>query len=485
MPAQSALCAGPVIWLRTVKPRLVPRTIPGLVFAMALVSGVISVLVAGAMIYVVHREMERQLDQTIEVETNALLDFYKDHDFTALAHVVAVRDQRALAMGNVGYLAGMNEDGRAIAHILVDAEGKRRAGTFAADLPPPGWSEFVRFRRGDGTMGVAQAMNSPLTGGGSLVVAADRAVIDQMDWKMLQLFALGYGVLLVLGVVVSLGFGRAIQSRLAGIETSAKAIMAGDLSRRMPLDGSGSEFDRLSLVLNRMLDRMGALRDNLRQVSGDIAHDLRTPLQRVRNKLERAAISAEGTPTQDQLHHAIAEIGGLLDLFSSLLAISEIEGQSVRARFVPVDLQQAVEEIIEVYRPTFEDCGRRLDFIGVPTTVRGDRRLLQQVVANLLDNTLLHAGSSTGSHILLEHVGERAVLKVHDNGPGIPPSEHERVFKRLTRVDASRSTPGHGLGLNLVAAIVDVHDGTVGIEPSQEGLTMKIELPLQTGAEHP
>lgn len=447
---------------------------------MALVSGGVAIFVSGATIVVVHRELERQLDQTIQTETDALLDFYRDHDFAALADMVALRDRRELG-GGVGYLVGGDTDRRTIAHMLVDAQGKRRAGTFAAEIPPPGWSEFVRFRRPDNTEGMAQAMNSPLPGGGYLVVAADRSVIDQMHWKMLRLFAIGYGVLLVLGIGISLASGRVIQRRLTGIETSARAIIAGDLSRRMPLDGSDSEFERLSQILNRMLDRIGDLLDNLRQISGDIAHDLRTPLQRVRNRLEVAAISSSGAPVKEDLHAAVNEIDGILDLFSSLLAISEIEGQSVRARFTAVDMYEAIEQIVEIYRPSFEDCGRTLIFGGVPAIVWGDRRLLQQVMANLLDNALLHALGSTGSHISLERDDHCVRIIVRDDGQGIPSEEHQRVFKRLTRVDMSRTTPGHGLGLNLVAAIIAAHGGRVGIEPSEEGLTVGIYVPLTVG----
>ena len=457
--------------------RYSPRTIRGLVLTIALVSGVVTALLAVAMILVVHWELERQLDQRIEVETHALLDFYETHGFDALAQVVALRDRRS-GTGDMGYLAGVDEAGRATAYILVDAHGKRRAGAFSADIPPLGWSEFVRFSRPDGTAGVAQAMNSRLSSGGNLIVAADRSIIDQMHWKMLKLFAAGYGALLVLGIAVTIGFGRAIRRRLTGIEASAEAIMAGDLSRRMPLDGSGSEFDRLSRVLNRMLDRMGALLDNLRQVSGDIAHDLRTPLQRVRNRLEETAKATSGTPFHDQIDATIAETDALLDLFSSLLAISEIEGQSIRARFVSLDLYQAIEEIVEIYRPTVEDNGRTLELTGAAAVVQGDRKLLQQVVANLLDNALLHAPNSTFIHISIGQGGEQVIVKVQDDGPGIPPLEHERVFRRLTRLDASRSTPGHGLGLNLVTAIVTAHGGTVAIEPTSTGLTIKVVLPL-------
>lgn len=453
-----------------------PQTVRGLVLAVALICGVVTTLLAIGATAFVHRELERQLDARIEAETKGLLGYYEDHGFEPLARLITVREQR-LGLGAVGYLAGVDVAGRSTAYLLIDAQGRRRAGNLAAAVPKPGWSEFVRFRRPDGSTGVAQALNSALTHGGQLIVAADRSVIQQMHWTMLKLFGAGWAVTLLLTTAAIIGFGRVIRYRLNGIETSAEAIMAGDLSRRMPLDGSRGEFDRLSLILNRMLDRISALLDNLRQVSGDIAHDLRTPLQRVRNRLDAMTNAAAGAAHEDQLYAAIQDMDDLLDLFSSLLAISEIEGQSIRAGFKPVRLDEAVGEMADIYRPAMEDEGRAITVRTQPVFVRGNRRLLQNVVANLLDNILLHTPRGTPVWIGLDREGDRAVLTVRDEGPGIPPAEHERAFRRLTRLDASRSTPGHGLGLSLVAAIVEAHGGTVGIVPSEAGLTIEIALP--------
>jgi len=456
-----------------------PRTVRGLALAVALICGAVTTLLAvGATLYV-HRELERQLDARIETETKGLLGYYEDHGFEPLVQFITMREQR-VGPGAIGYLSGVDAANRSTAYLLIDAQGRRRAGNLMAAVPKPGWSEFVRFRRPDGSTGVAQAMNSTLSDGGQLIVTADRAVIQQMHWAMLKLFGIGWAATLLLTTAAIIGFGRVIRYRLNDIEASAQAIMAGDFSRRMPLDGSRGEFDRLSLILNRMLDRMGALLDNLRQVSGDIAHDLRTPLQRVRNRLDAMTNAAAGAAHEDQLYAAIQDMDDLLDLFSSLLAISEIEGQSVRADFKPVRLDEAVGEMADIYRPAMEDEGRAFTVRTAPAIVRGDRRLLQNVIANLLDNALLHTPAGTPVWIGLERKVDQAILTVRDEGPGIPLAEHERAFQRLTRLDASRSAPGHGLGLSLVAAIVEAHGGKVGIAPSEPGLTIEIALPVQS-----
>ena len=453
-----------------------PRTIRGLVITVALISTVMSLLLFAAMILVVHHELERQLDQRIEVETRSLLGAYNDRGFAELARIVDMRD-RNRSPSQIGYLAGVDDEGRATGYMLVDAQGKRRAGSLDAPIPPPGWSEFLRFRRTDGSWGEAQALNTQLPGHSQLIITADRAILDAMHWKIFKLFAAGFGLMATLSLIVTIGFGRAVRHRLTSIETSAQAIMGGDLSRRMPLDGSGSEFDRLSDVLNRMLDRMGELLENLRQVSGDIAHDLRTPLQRVRARLDAMTPKAKGTALQQDLETVNRDTEELLDLFSSLLAISEIEGQSIRSRFVAFDLLQAVEDIADLYRPAIEERGATLTLAGEPVSVSGDRKLLQQVVANLLDNSLIHAPNAKRIDISVERAGRDAILLVSDDGPGIPPSEHQHIFRRLTRLDASRSKPGHGLGLSLVDAIMRAHDGTVSIEPTTVGLRICCSLP--------
>lgn len=457
--------------------RWLPQSIRGLVLSVALLSTLVTLVLGAATILVVHWELERQLDQRIELETRALLAHYRENGFDALAHAIALRDHQS-ARDDIGYLAGMDGSGRSTAYLLVDAAGRRRAGSFAAIAPPPpGWSEFVRFQRPDGSIGDAQAMNSRLAGGGQLVVAADRTVIYRMHRLLLKVFAVGFGVLLLLNLGVMIGFGRVIRHRLTAIEVSADAIMAGDLRRRMPVGQSGSEFDRLSEVLNRMLDRMNLVLDNLRQASGDIAHDLRTPLQRVRGNLEQAIALTDDPRTRAKLDETMAGIEDALTLFSALLAISEVEGQSVRARFRPLDLGRAVDDLVAIYQPAIEDSGRTLRLDCRPVWVSGDRMLLQQAIGNLLDNALLHTPVRTAIRVRVEQTGDTAVIRVQDDGPGIPASQRQRVFQRLVRLDASRSAPGHGLGLSMVRAIARAHGGSATIEPADQGLSVRIELP--------
>ncbi|WP_246604969.1 HAMP domain-containing sensor histidine kinase [Aquisediminimonas sediminicola] len=444
---------------------------------MAVSSGVITGLLGLATYTLVHEEIERQINQRIKIEADALLDHRRDHGFAALVKLVNTRDRRS-APDDLSDQEGTDESGRGMGYIVTDALGTRRAGSLIAAMPPPGWSEFVHFHKPDGKIGIAQAINMTLPDGGQLVVAADRSIVDEMDLSLLELFVVGFGLILAVGTTAVIGLGRLVRRRLSAIEVSATAIMAGDFTRRIPVHPSGDEFDRLSLILNRMLDRIQALLDNLKQISSDIAHDLRTPLSRLRTRLEAVEQISAGTPQQPLLVSAIDETDDLLELFSAILAISEIEGQSARSRFLSVDLKEAVEEIVEAYRPAIEQAGMTFNLSIATATVLGDRKLLQRCIDNLLDNVLVHTKAGTTIMLSVEKRQNMVALTIADNGPGIPSIDQERVFQRLTRLDRSRSTPGHGLGLNMVSVIVSAHDGRIQIVPTPVGLTVEILLPV-------
>jgi signal transduction histidine kinase len=297
-----------------------------------------------------------------------------------------------------------------------------------------------------------------------------------MDATLLRLFVSAFGLLLVTGVLVIFGFGRVVQRRLRAFEGSARAIIAGDIDQRVAVDGSGGEFDQLARVLNQMLDRISLLVASLRDVSTALAHDLRTPLSRVRAQLEQAEALATEPPQRVLLENTLAETDDLLALFASLLAIAELDSQNIRRRFVRLDLGDAVAEIAEAHRPTIEDAGLSLEVHAISAPIRGDRALLQRLVGNLLDNALVHAPPGTRIRVTVERQMQHVILWVADDGPGIPVEHHARVFERLVRLDTARSRPGHGLGLSMVAAIVSAHSGRIGIGAAQQGLSLEMHF---------
>ena len=262
------------------------------------------------------------------------------------------------------------------------------------------------------------------------------------------------------------------------VTRTAEAIIAGDLSQRIALAGSGDDFDRLSTTLNLMLDKIQNLLENLRQVTNDIAHDLRTPLARLRQQLEDTRIRASTSADYElAIDRAITEADTLLDTFSALLRIAQIEAGVRRSSFRSVDLSDVMRRVAEAYGPALEDSGRFLvTDIADMVAIVGDRELLVQLIANLVENALRHTPTGTTVTMRLSRADGRACAEISDNGPGIPEDERNRVFRRFYRLERSRTTPGNGLGLSLVAAIVELHDAAIEIADSAPGMKVTIRF---------
>jgi signal transduction histidine kinase len=264
--------------------------------------------------------------------------------------------------------------------------------------------------------------------------------------------------------------------RVERIGRTSREIAEGDLSRRLPLTGKDDELDHLATDLNRMLDRMELQFETVRQVSSDIAHDLRTPLARLRQRLERAR---DGASQPDAIERAIADTDAILVTFAALLRIAEIESDSQAGRFAAVDLTETLRTVAEVYEPMAEEGGQALlTDIDDALTVTGDRAMLAQMIANLLENALRHSPSRSTIRLTARRNAAQVEVVVEDNGPGIPAEDHAKVFRRFYRREASRTSPGNGLGLALVAAIAARHRALVTLEDAQPGLRVRLSLPV-------
>ncbi len=399
-----------------------------------------------------HEALEQQLDHRIAAETKALIDEGDDGP-TGIA--MAIRRREAA------------RSTASLAYRLVDAAGRQVAGQLDARVPTkPGYVELLPYIE-DGERRVAQSLTTTLPSGHRLLVAADRAVINEMDATLLRLFAGAFGAMLLLGIAAAWIVGAVTRARLARIDGTALAIIDGDLARRVPVTGSGDEFDGVAATLNRMLDRIAGLMDNLRQVSSDVAHDLRTPLTRLHNRLDEALASDDRAVQREAIEAAAREARDLLEVFAALLRIAEVEGMSARAQFTDVALSALVSDLVDVYRPAMEASGHRLESVIAPgISIQGDRRLLQRLLSNLLDNAVAHTPTGTKVTVALERIGTSVRLSVADDGLGVSPEAAATLFQRFTRADSSRSTSGHGLGLAMVSAIVAAHGGSVAVQPS-------------------
>ena len=416
--------------------------------------------------------LQNQLDDRIRSETDDLLNVYRSDGMGGLAREIAHHENQG----------GINQMG----YILTDSRGKRQAGRIRAVTPRAGWTTIYFIDDSEGADD-GRAYTAVLGNGGRLVVIADQEPIEAIGKTLLIQFLIAFGAMLIIGAGGGALLTRVLRRRLEGINRTATAIIGGDLGKRMPLDGSNSEFDRLALTLNQMLERIGDLMENLRQVSGDIAHDMRSPLNRLRQKLE-ASLAGNVTPkAQHQaVEEALAQADALMELFAALLGISEIEGNRRKSAFRPLSLDVVVVEICEAYQPAVEDAGFSMACDIEPgCCVSGDRHLLGQALTNLLDNCLRHTPSGTAIAIQLMKMGDEIELTVSDDGPGVPEKFQDEMLRRFARMEASRSTTGNGLGLSLVKAVFEAHGAKLVLSDNQPGLRVIVTFACAEIAEKP
>ncbi len=344
--------------------------------------------------------------------------------------------------------------------------------------------------KSDGAQHAAVGIEIPVQAGVSLVVARN---IDQQRafaaWLQKSAF-LGIGLL----TLVALGFGwwssRQLSRRIADIATTARSIMDGDFHERIPLDGAGTEFDDLASGLNAMFARIEDLMQALKEVSDNIAHDLKTPLTRLRNSAEAALREQDPTAHRVGLERVIEEADGLIQTFNALLLIARLEAGAVDATRVDCDISELVRDVAELYQPVADDAGLALTIEAVqPLHSCVNRQLIGQAVANMVDNaikysqgTVTSAKGSIAVSVASSPSGDIEIT-VADRGPGIPLRDRERATKRFVRLEQSRSRPGTGLGLSLVAAVARLHGGAIRLEDNEPGL--RIVLTLPHGAEAP
>ena len=245
------------------------------------------------------------------------------------------------------------------------------------------------------------------------------------------------------------------------------------------MNGSGDDLDKLASSLNRMLDRIGLLMDALRNVSTDIAHDLRTPLSHLRQQLEVARNEAADAPAHvATIETALAKTDSILDTFSAILRIAQIESGSRRAGFRQIELGEIVSSLVQSYGPTAEEQNRKLFSNIAPVgKIDGDRELIVQLIVNLLDNAIRHTPEGTSIWVNVSQTSDVVAVEVADNGPGVPGPERERILERFYRREASRTTPGSGLGLSLVNAVAGLHRASLHVLDNSPGLKFRIEFP--------
>jgi len=420
--------------------------------------------------------LDRQTDAAINADVQGLSERYTEGGLLALEETIEQR------------LAG-NVDDDAL-YLLADPGLRRMAGNlehWPARMPLDfAWDELAIERAG--IRGMARVRQFQLAGGFHLLVGRDVEVRRQMARLLTDALLWSAGVMLVLGTVGAVAVRGLFRLTLADVSATAAAISAGDLTRRVRVSGHGDEFDLLAETINDMLDRIGRLMDGVRQVSNSIAHDLRTPITRARVRLEDAATHAQNeTDLRAAIERAVTDLDGVVAVFQALLRIAEIEAGARRSAFAPFDLAPVLLDLADLYGAVAEERGQRLAVDIAPAVPAiGDRDMIQQAVANLLDNALKF--TPEGGVIQLSATAEPSQgvhIVVADQGPGIPEADRTRATERFFRGESARSTPGSGLGLTLVQAVVTLHGGWLRLEDNHPGLRAEMRIAARGRFEGP
>ncbi|MGD0721688.1 MAG: ATP-binding protein [Roseiarcus sp.] len=462
--------------------------------AFFLLSAIGSGLVLAAVAWQVQAVVDDETASTIEAEAAGLAEQYAQGGIRQLGVVIERRTR---------------EPGSSL-YLLTDFSGQPLAGNVArlpqGVLDRPGLVE-TPYETVDQISVDRSALAKIflLPGGFRLLVGHDLRDRARIGGVMVRALATSLIFLTALGGFGGLFVARRVLTRIDAMSRSAHAIMAGDMSERLPVTGSGDELDRLALNLNEMLGRIDELMAGLREVSDNIAHDLRTPLTRLRNHAE-AALRMEGDKSDYRaaLERTIEESESLIRVFNALLMIARAEAGADRAGMVEFDLGQAARGVAELYEPVAEEAGVALRLDVTPgLRLIGNRELIGQSIANLLDNALkygapapvlaLTAGGAgpvgaepaptphSAVTLCVREVGGAVEIAVGDHGPGIAPGDRARVFGRFVRLEGARSRPGSGLGLSLAAAVARLHGGAVRLEDNAPGLRVVLTLPGAVG----
>ena len=438
-------------------------------------SAVVLTVVAWQVIKLVDAETQ----QTIAEQAKGLAEQYDAGGVRRLGQVIEARSRQP---GSSLYL-------------LTNNAGEPLAGNVAQ--LPPGVLEHVGVvdtpyeTVGENSPGRhALARIFALPGGFRLLVGRDLGDRARIGAVMVHAMAVSLVFFAALAALGALFVARRVLRRIDAMNCSARAIMAGDLSLRLPVSGSGDELDRLAAGLNEMLSRIAELMTGLREVSDNIAHDLRTPLTRLRNHAELALNTAEDPATyRAALERTIEELDGLIRVFNALLMIARAEAGGQSAGMASFDLGEAVESVVELYEPVADENGASLKVETEPgLTAYGNRELIAQAVANLIDNAVKHGAPEDETAARAEIVvvakrdGAGIAIEVADHGPGIPIEERGLALERFGRLEGARSRPGSGLGLSLAAAVMRMHGGALRLDDNNPGLKVTATLPAAAEA---
>lgn len=429
---------------------------------------VVAFVITGLITYqFLKQELLRELDASIKEIHAVVASTYAPDDLEDL-------------ISTVNTYARLNKADERI-FAVVGADGKQIAGNFSGGRLQDGISDVSSEDiglKGD----IDYRVMSGMIGDKRLIVGQSYSETDRLEDITFMSFVWATVLVVALAIIGGVLLASRAQRRLDGIANAMNAVSHGQLDARVPLQGNGDDLDMVARQINKALDRLSILVETMRQVSADIAHELKTPLNRLKMQIETAITGEErGVKVTGALLGARDEADQINATFEALLRISQIEAGARKTRFQQVDIAEVMASVFEIYADVAVDNGQSLTTClddERPHVVHGDRELLTQMFVNLIENAIRHCPEGTRIALALTHDDRHAVATVADNGPGIPAGERDKVFRRLYRLDKSRTTSGSGLGLSLVRAIADLHGGSVAMRDNNPGLRAEVRLPV-------
>ncbi|WP_246715172.1 sensor histidine kinase [Aestuariivirga litoralis] len=421
--------------------------------------------------------LERQTEETIQAEVSGLADQFRSNGEVGLISAIERR------------MANRDSD---IMFMLADPQGKHITGNLRSptinSMPDNSWIDFTVTSSDDNaTVGhVIHAFNVQLPDNFQLLVGEDVQDLNQFRNLVRDALYWSIGLSLAMGLVGGVLLSRNFLQRVDAITASSRVIMNGDLSGRMPVSGSGDELDRLSQSLNEMLGQIEKLMSGMREVSSNVAHDLRTPLTRLRARIEAALRADDAGNHRGALQQTLADSDALLQTFNAVLSITQIESGQQRANLQVLDAHEILEDVVDLYTPVAEESGGTLKLESEPgLLVRGKRELMAQALTNLIDNAMKYGEGENGVADIIvtgRRSGNDVVIAVADHGGGIAEADRARALQRFVRLDESRSKPGNGLGLSLVSGVANLLNGNIILGSNTPGLKAELHLPYVNSA---
>jgi signal transduction histidine kinase len=435
----------------------------------ALLFSLVASIALGVAYWLAAGLVRQQTDERLQLETNVLLSQYYSGNFQDLTRMVSQRKNK-----------GPNQ-------FFVYALTHRRQHNFFDDIPQtntPRRSTFATLPLSVITQHLpvssqeldTRVLITRLPGGYQLLVGTDLNDQEQLLTHIARVLLIAVGIIIAAAMLGGWWMGRSVLSRIDNIHQTTKAIIDGDLSQRMSLDGRETEFNRLAQVINDMLDRIEVLLSSMHDVTDNLAHDLRNPLNRLRHRLEAMHFQPTDKEKKDvELSAAIEDVDKLISTFNAILNIAQIKAEVRRDHWEDIDITRMMEELAEIYTLAAEDSDIKFDlYTEHHLHVFADRQLLAQATTNLLDNAIKYTPKGGKIRLKSYRTSETLTIAVADSGIGIPANEYERVLKRFVRLENARNTPGNGLGLSLVKAVMDLHHGQIILNDNRPGLRVEL-----------